>query len=505
MSDLSVIIFYSLCVISTLYVIVSALLRDRGKHLTRYILFFATMVLGWQIIQLFYHSSSSFEWSKFWFDIDLPFVALSSVAILLFALRLFSFRITPVIILLLCIIPGITTVLALGYNHNTFLRTSLEILQTWPRHVDSFVRGPWFWVHAAYCYIVVMLASGIALVQYRKVPKVYRHAAQQLILSIFISLIGNVLVLTEPFPVPIDFSLVGATLAIYPLYYSTRNNQGLEFLHKAKEDIFNEIDEGIVIADDTDRIIDANTVARHTMQLLSLSEVDGTYAGLTLSLSAKATHFEQVEKEGGGIDYYFRLPDESTRVLNMQEKEVLDKKGRRLALISISRDVTENRATLRQLAAEAGMDALTGLMNRNMLSTVQQELDTVDNLPITALMGDLNSLKRVNDTMGHQQGDIYLLLAAQILSASCPPNARIARIGGDEFLALLPHCASEQAEGIAQAIDQQFAALDIYPFAASISLGVCTKVQPDQSLDDIIKQADARMYLDKKRRNAARA
>lgn len=503
MNDLTLILIYSVAVLSTLSIIGIALFKDGKKRLTPYILFFSTMVLGWQVVQLFYFSSRSFEWARFLFDIDLPFVALSAMATLIFTMRLFSLHVSRPVTLLLCVIPGITTLMAFAYNYTDYMRVNLEILSTWPMHTATFSRGPWFWVHAAYCYFVVALAFGIALAQYRRVPKVYRLASQQLLLSILISIAGNVLVLSGAFATELDFSLIAATISIYPFYFSTRNNQGLEFLHNAKEGIFNDIEEGILIIDDTDTVIDRNRAAATLLEIAGIDPTITSYSELQASLADHADYHAQIEKEGGGRDYYFS-PNGHRLVLNVQTKDVCDKQNRRIASFVICSDVTENRARIMQLETEAGIDALTGIMNRHSMERAKLILDQSENLPLSIIVGDLDYLKRVNDTMGHLQGDIYLRVAAEILTSACPPNARIARIGGDEFLILIPKFDAQQARALSCDIRLRFQALTDYPFDVSMSIGTATKTQGSQSLSEVIWTADTSMYADKNQRRVVR-
>lgn len=118
-------------------------------------------------------------------------------------------------------------------------------------------------------------------------------------------------------------------------------------------------------------------------------------------------------------------------------------------------------------------------------------------LPLSVVLCDLNGLKNVNDTHGHQYGDLMLQIAADILYKTCPEYGFVARIGGDEFIFLLPQASSDTARELTEHINEELASCNKIPFTISVSLGTATKYSVDESLDEIIALADKHMYEDK--------
>ncbi|WP_371373996.1 FIST N-terminal domain-containing protein [Sporomusa aerivorans] len=96
-------------------------------------------------------------------------------------------------------------------------------------------------------------------------------------------------------------------------------------------------------------------------------------------------------------------------------------------------------------------DSLTGLYNRTYFAQEMRRLAEMDN-PIGVFVCDLDFLKKLNDVLGHHVGDQALQAAANILTISCPPEAVIARIGGDEFAILLMNAELSALEAISQTI-----------------------------------------------------
>lgn len=139
-------------------------------------------------------------------------------------------------------------------------------------------------------------------------------------------------------------------------------------------------------------------------------------------------------------------------------------------------------------------DQLTGLYNRRYFEDKLKELDSFDNLPITLIMADVNGLKLVNDSFGHNLGDELLKKAAEVMMKGCRSSDIISRLGGDEFVAILTKTNEIQAEQVIKRINsiaekEKVGAIDI-----SISFGYETKNSIDEKINDIFKNAEDYMY-----------
>ena len=108
-------------------------------------------------------------------------------------------------------------------------------------------------------------------------------------------------------------------------------------------------------------------------------------------------------------------------------------------------------------------------------------------------MADVNGLKRVNDTLGHDAGDELIRLAARIILGVFRAEDIVARIGGDEFGVLLPETDFSVAD---EAVRRIMNCNEIINGQVSIAFGIATAESKDQ-LKEAIKLSDERMYLDK--------
>lgn len=497
MTDFTLQAIYIVLAFMTGIVIVAALVRDRGKPLTPNIVFLAAMLLCWQIELIVYFSSYTPDAIRLLFSVMLPFVAFVALAVFLFVLRFYSMNAyyKPLVIAILCLVPAMTGILAFTGLHHEYLRQNIEIVSLGLSRVVTYGQGFWFWVHAAYCYALIISAFCIALYQYRKVPAIFRSASRLLLVGMGVSIAGNILVVANVFPVLLDFSLVGGSITVWFLYFSTRNHQGLEFLNHAKESIYNEVDEAISILDDRGKIVSRNHRAKSLFDRLQIAPGEKSFAVIEAIARQKAHEYEDADEEGGGTDYYFTSPQGKETVYNLHERQILDNRGRRIATMKICSDVTENRSILRSLESDAGLDAMTGLLNRRRIEQVRQDVDVDACLPIAVISGDLDNLKIINDTQGHQQGDLMLRLAADTLVSSCPPNANIARIGGDEFLIVIPNYSPLQTRELLDIIRTRLVSASV-----SMSLGYAIKTSREQSLEGVIRRADENMYQAKRNR-----
>lgn len=161
----------------------------------------------------------------------------------------------------------------------------------------------------------------------------------------------------------------------------------------------------------------------------------------------------------------------------------------------------------REALREAETDELTGLANRRVFFE-HAESSRRRGAPFAVLFADVNGLKRINDTLGHDQGDRVIAAAAHVLRATLRQGDVLARLGGDEFAAVLPKVTPQTTASVKrrlrEAIDAFNAAHPELPFRLSISLGLgCFDPRAPRALVDILGSADHTMYESKRSRVAS--
>ena len=142
-------------------------------------------------------------------------------------------------------------------------------------------------------------------------------------------------------------------------------------------------------------------------------------------------------------------------------------------------------------------DLLTGLYNRRFYEEELKRLDTTRNLPLTIVVGDVNGLKQINDSFGHATGDELLKRSAEVIKRGCRTSDIISRIGGDEFVILLPNTGASEAEIIINRINELSLLEKVGSINISISFGYETKNNEDGEIQEVFKKADKQMYNNK--------
>jgi diguanylate cyclase (GGDEF)-like protein/putative nucleotidyltransferase with HDIG domain len=112
-------------------------------------------------------------------------------------------------------------------------------------------------------------------------------------------------------------------------------------------------------------------------------------------------------------------------------------------------------------------------------------------------MADVNGLKLVNDAFGHNEGDNLLTIVSDILRSVCREDDIISRIGGDEFVVLLPKTSYSDAYSIIQRMKQNEENYNLNGMEISISYGVATKTSEDTSISSVYRDAEDNMYKNK--------
>lgn len=166
-------------------------------------------------------------------------------------------------------------------------------------------------------------------------------------------------------------------------------------------------------------------------------------------------------------------------------------------VVAIIRDITDQKRSLKHIEYLSYHDQLTGLYNRRFFEEELRRLDTERNLPFTLVMLDVNGLKLTNDAFGHQVGDELLRRVAGILKAESRADDIIARIGGDEFVILLPKTTFEEAEWIVKRILHGTSLQQVEKVVISVSAGWATKTVTEQTMMEVFIRAEEHMYRKK--------
>ncbi len=179
-----------------------------------------------------------------------------------------------------------------------------------------------------------------------------------------------------------------------------------------------------------------------------------------------------------------------------------DNDGKVDGIIGLINNVTEHELMKRKLAEKAVRDQLTGLYNRSFFGEYLERLQKKDSYPISIISADCDGLKMMNDTFGHTVGDDYLRMTVLLFKMVIPETGTLFRTGGDEFLIILPSTTEEQAEQLIAQMKEKEKLFNIREQQLSVSFGLSTVENGEESFEDGVKRSDSNMYKEKRRKKS---
>ena len=199
-----------------------------------------------------------------------------------------------------------------------------------------------------------------------------------------------------------------------------------------------------------------------------------------------------------------------TRSLQEFEYEITASDGRRLfreirlvasaddEVIAIIRDITERREMERELKKMSLTDQATGLNNRAFFEAELRRMNDARFLPVGVIVGDIDGLKFINGTLGHDIGDKLIVAAAEMMAGCFGEGDVVARIGGGEFGVIMANSDAGMVKKACGRIKKAVADYrDTTKTPLSISVGSAIRSCVDETLTDTFKAADRNMYREK--------
>lgn len=176
---------------------------------------------------------------------------------------------------------------------------------------------------------------------------------------------------------------------------------------------------------------------------------------------------------------------------------IIQDDGKIVGVVLVFRDCSEKKKKHEEILYLSYHDQLTGLYNRRYYEEELNRIDKKRNLPLTLLLADVNGLKLINDSFGHDMGDELLKKVSEVIRSVCRGDEIIARLGGDEFVIILPKTDASGTEQIINRIKGILIEEKVCAVNISISFGYGTKNFEHENIQEVFKIAEDHMYRHK--------
>jgi diguanylate cyclase (GGDEF)-like protein len=444
--------------------------------------------------------SNTLGQAEFWVRFEHWGIQVIAPTWLLFALSVSGYekRISPVLIVALAAIPLylFLTAQTLGWLNLAHHNPRMDFSGPFP--FFTYDRNIWNYIAVGYYSLCIAGSTVIFAIGYFKsVPAVKANALIYLLGSLpaWVGLVLHNFGLSGN----IDFTplLLGIS-GLFFVYGFTRLRM-LEIIPLARDVIFENMSTGVLILDRENRIVDFNLVLQEIFPNVTKKTVGASIyttfpddqSLLNLVRGAETGRIELRFEDGQGFAYY--------RVSNSNIK---DKRDNVIGKIVNFYEYTKEKQLLEELERVAAHDGLTGIYNRQQfMKLAEKEIKRHDRYGgnVSMIMLDLDHFKRINDTYGHGAGDATLRLVAETFSKMIRQSDILARIGGEEFILLLPETSIEAAQSLAErlrnTLASKFIDFDDQTFSITASFGISgMSSDMNMALQDLYRLADRALY-----------
>lgn len=204
---------------------------------------------------------------------------------------------------------------------------------------------------------------------------------------------------------------------------------------------------------------------------------------------------QKVVQSGQGTSYIIKEDDdEGIEYLQIIKEPLKDKNGNVNGIIAIINDVTDQEVLKQELRHKSITDQLTGLYNRVYFDELATKLSEKPTLPLTIISADCDGLKKINDKYGHASGDKYICLARDAIQKELPKKSYLFRMGGDEFIAIIPGMKAYEGAKLIKNIVKNSHNYKTTQFELKLSVGYHTITKENVSIETALNLSDKLMY-----------
>ena len=414
---------------------------------------------------------------------------------LLFSYKYHHRRSAPLkLVLFIMVIPVVTVFLSATNEYHHLIYADVSAVERDGFLLSVLEKGSWYPVYFIFSFLVQLMGILTFFSAWHKEKYcLWTQACFFSIGSIWPG-IASLIYISGMLPNHIDLTPFG--LSITAVFFSIAVfRKGLFELKEIVKDVtFLEINEGIIVADEQNRLIDFNHAAKNLFPCLDKSRI-----GQELLLCEDNRNIFLKEENL----FEMLLIINGTKRCYEFRKTVLEEKSHTIGAVYFVQDISKQKEMIQALNNMANYDYLTLIYNRRKwIEEAEKELmrSIRYGSSLSLLMIDIDRFKLVNDIYGHQAGDEVLKTVAEICKSRIRRTDILGRYGGEEFMAILPESGERSAFLIAEELRTQIAETPIlfeeYDIHITVSIGLATTYFKNDniSIDFLISCADHALY-----------
>lgn len=447
--------------------------------------------------------ATAIEQIKLWTIIQYVGMPFSPPLGLLFIMQYLGMKITKKRCMALFIIPFVSLVMVATNDFHHLHYRVFEVDQSLGAPYIHQEIGIWYMIHGVFTFACMFVAFLLVLSHWKETAKIYRPQLISLfcgqlvpMLTAFVYLLG----LTPPGIDPVPMVLWLSSL----LYlWSINSSRMFTIMPIAKDAIFNSINDGVIVLDDSNRLIEFNRACKSMFPLLnkSMFGMDFEKAWFELSGDSFPSKFETES-----LTMEIQLATEHLKRIFQVRTSSLQHANNSKGLLIIFTDITELKRLQMELEHQAYYDELTKIYNRRaFFQKCEQEFAAAreDSSPFLIMLIDIDYFKRVNDTYGHHVGDQLLLHGVKVCQSQLKEGTLFARYGGEEFVLALKGRTGLEGKALANQLRRHVEARPLITTEGVISVTLSSGVaeatkETEETLYQLLNKADQALYSAKR-------
>ncbi|MGD7007294.1 diguanylate cyclase [Metabacillus sp. 84] len=445
--------------------------------------------------------SSTLGEIKFWTAVLYAGLPFSAAMGLLFVMKYLGIHLSKKVSLSLMLVPLITLVMVVTNDSHHFHYRVYELDPVLGAPYVHQEIGVWYIINGLYTFASMLVAFLLVLSRWRETAASYRPQLLSLLVGQLIPMVTAFLYLLGLTPRGID--PVPMVLWLTSLFYlwSVTTSRMFTLMPIAKDVIFNSINDGVMVLDESRRIVEYNAACQNMFPLLDMSMFGKSFAEVWEIFSNGADRFD-LERNSVQREVQIHGSGEMVSTYQVRTSKVRDASNRE-GILLIFTDFTELKQLQSRLEHFAYYDELTGLYNRRAFFEQGEaafEAAQQQAVPYTVILADIDYFKSINDTYGHAIGDQVLEHVAAVLREQLNGRGLLARYGGEEFVLGLAGITETEGAALAEELRSR---LDGQPLqtaegliSPTASFGVA-HADFSETLYQLLNQADKALYAAK--------